>query len=77
MKITKIFEDAFEPSSYWNVQNDNRIRKLKQPRKHMITLRTLNELRRIREVKKLDNLKQETINRAMYSRAGGEETGGF
>lgn len=68
--------DNKEPGNgLWDPRYDNlELRRLDKVRKKRITLRSLNRLRKVREFKKLEKLRRETIVGKMY--AAPSDTGG-
>lgn len=66
MQLKDLFEDSKVPNSRYNVEDDKTVVRAKNTRKVRLTLDQINKLRRMHEVRKLEQKKQNDFFKAIY-----------
>lgn len=66
MQLKDLFEDSKVPNSRYNVEDDKTVVRAKNTRKVRLTLDQINKLRRMHEVRKLEQKKQNDFFKTIY-----------
>jgi hypothetical protein len=77
MKLNELFESSVGGSNNQKTHEDQLLTlKIGDKRKPKITLKKLNSLRKLREFKRFEDLKNKSLVQKMYG-SGGDDLGGF
>lgn len=66
MQLNDLFENSQVPNSRYSAEDDRTVLRAKNSRKVRLTLEQINKLRRMHEVRKLEQSKQDEFFKTIY-----------